>query len=165
MVQPALHDEPRRSRGELGPSLAENQPKTKKTIIYFILPNGPLSLWLSYLLNHASGPLRSIPPGPGLGPRSAMVCARGLAAAVVGLGRDTARPHFVLTYSTLRNNASGPLIGLSGRILAGLLPGKHRNLPFGRPEGRFLCLPCSSPFKIRPGRPSYGPEAPLRNIE
>ncbi len=28
MVQPALQDEPRRSRGVLGPSLAENRPKT-----------------------------------------------------------------------------------------------------------------------------------------
>ncbi len=30
MVQPALQDEPRRSRGVWGPSLAENRPKTKK---------------------------------------------------------------------------------------------------------------------------------------
>ncbi len=29
MVQPALQDEPRRSRGVLGPSLAENRPKTR----------------------------------------------------------------------------------------------------------------------------------------
>jgi hypothetical protein len=29
----------------------------------------------------------------------------------------------------LRNNASGPEIGLPGRILAGLLPGKHQHLP------------------------------------
>ncbi len=31
------------------------------------------------------------------------------------------------TYSMFRNNASGPEIGLPGRILAGLLPGEHRN--------------------------------------
>ncbi len=34
----------------------------------------------------------------------------------------------------LRNSASGPEIGLLGRILAGLLPGKHRNRPSGRPK-------------------------------
>jgi hypothetical protein len=33
----------------------------------------------------------------------------------------------------LRNSASGPEIGLPGRILAGLLPGKHRNRPPSRP--------------------------------
>ncbi len=37
-------------------------------------------------------------------------------------------------YSMLRNNASGPEIGLPGRILAGLQPGKHRNQPSGRPS-------------------------------
>ncbi len=31
------------------------------------------------------------------------------------------------SYSMLRNSASGPEIGFPGRILAGLLPGKHRN--------------------------------------
>ena len=36
-------------------------------------------------------------------------------------------------YSMVRNSASGPEIGLPGRILAGLLPGKHQNRPFGRP--------------------------------
>jgi hypothetical protein len=35
----------------------------------------------------------------------------------------------------------------------------------GRPEARFWCLPGSSPAKIRPGRPSSGPEALSRNIE
>ncbi len=36
----------------------------------------------------------------------------------------------------LRNSASGPEIGLPGRILAGLLPGNHRNRPspISRPE-------------------------------
>ena len=61
----------------------------------------------------------------------------------------------------LRNNASGPEIDLSGRILDGLLPGKHRN----RPEGRFRCFPGSSPAKIRPGRPISGPEALSHNIK
>ncbi len=32
------------------------------------------------------------------------------------------------------NSASGLEIGLPGRILAGLLPGKHRNRPAGRPS-------------------------------
>ena len=35
----------------------------------------------------------------------------------------------------------------------------------GRPEGRFRCIPDSSPAKIRSGRPIYGPEALLRSIE
>ncbi len=65
----------------------------------------------------------------------------------------------------LRNRASGPEIGLPGRILAGLLPGKNRNRPSFRPEGRFLCFPGSSPAKIRPRRPIYGPEARLRNLQ
>ena len=65
----------------------------------------------------------------------------------------------------LRNSASGPDIGLPGRILAGLLLGKHRHGPSGRPKGRFLCFPGSSPAKIRPGRPIFGPEALLRKIE
>ncbi len=61
----------------------------------------------------------------------------------------------------LRNTASGPEMSLPGRIVAGLLPGEHRN----RPSGRFLCSPGSSPAKIRPGRPISGTETILRNIE
>ncbi len=45
-------------------------------------------------------------------------------------------PFSFSTYSMLRNSASGAEIGLPGRILAGLLPGKNRNRPFGRPEFR-----------------------------
>ncbi len=60
-----------------------------------------------------------------------------------------------LSCSVLRNGASGPEIGLSGRILAGLLPGKHQN----------RWLPGSSPAKSRPGRPHSGPEALLHKIE
>ena len=47
-MQPALQDEPRRSRGVLGLSLAENQPKTKKNsnilspLLAPIGPYGPL---------------------------------------------------------------------------------------------------------------------------
>ncbi len=36
-------------------------------------------------------------------------------------------------YSMLRNSASGPEIGLPGRLLAGLLPGNHQNRPSGEP--------------------------------
>ncbi len=59
----------------------------------------------------------------------------------------------IFNYSMLRNTASGPEIGLPGRILAGLQLGNHRNQPSGRrtdlgafpvaiwpksgPEGRF----------------------------
>ncbi len=72
----------------------------------------------------------------------------------------------VRRYSMLHNSASGPEIGLLGWILAGLLPGKHRNRPSeGRPEGRFRCFPGKNPATIRPGRPIYGPEALLRTIE
>ena len=35
----------------------------------------------------------------------------------------------------------------------------------GRPDGVFRCFPGSSPAKIRPGRPTYGPEALLRDTE
>ncbi len=43
---------------------------------------------------------------------------------------------FVFSFflSMLRNNASGPDIGLPGRSLAGLLPGRHHIRPFGRPS-------------------------------
>ena len=37
-----------------------------------------------------------------------------------------------VNYSMLRDSASGLEIGLPGRILAGLLPGKYRNRPSGR---------------------------------
>ncbi len=64
----------------------------------------------------------------------------------------------ILGYSMFRNNASGPEIGLPGRILARLLPGKHRNQPSGRPKAcRRADLGASSPAKIRPGRPISGP--------
>ncbi len=53
------------------------------------------------------------------------------------------------------NKPSGPDFG---RIAAGKTPKSAE----GRPEGRFRC---SSLAKIRPGRPIYGPEALLRNIE
>ncbi len=43
-------------------------------------------------------------------------------ALLVMFGGEPIRP---LPYSVLRNSASGPEIGLPGRILAGLLPGKH----------------------------------------
>ena len=50
----------------------------------------------------------------------------------------------------LRNSASGPEIGLPGRILAGLLPGKHRNRPSGqRSAGRKADFG-SSPVAVRP---------------
>ena len=69
------------------------------------------------------------------------------------------------TYSMLRHSASGPEIGLLGRILAELLLQKNRNRPrpaFGWPEGRFRCFPGSSLAQIRPGRPISGPESFLR---
>ncbi len=69
-------------------------------------------------------------------------------------------------YPMLRNDASGPEIGLLGRILAGLPPGKHRNRLPGRPsagrKGRLRCFHGSRPARNRPGSPISGPEA--RNI-
>ena len=69
-----------------------------------------------------------------------------------GHGHDMALKSF---YSLLRNNASGPEIGLPGRILAGLLPGRHRNRPSGRPSaGRRADL---GGFAVAV-RPKSGPE-------
>ncbi len=68
-----------------------------------------------------------------------------------------------LGYFMLRNSASGPELGLPGRILAGLLPGKHRKA-FGR-RADFGAFPVAVRAKTRPGSPIYGPEALLRNIE
>ncbi len=70
-------------------------------------------------------------------------------------------------YSMLRNSASRPKIGLPGRILAGLLPGRHRNRP-GRPKAGRRADFGSFPVAVRPksgpeGR-FFGPEALLRNI-
>jgi hypothetical protein len=73
----------------------------------------------------------------------------------------------------LRNNASGPEIGLR----AGFWPDYYRESTEmgprpaeGRPEERFPRLPGSSPAKIWPGMPFSGPEAlnydiPLHNTE
>ncbi len=67
------------------------------------------------------------------------------------------------TYSMLRNSASGPpdLVptGTWKTMKSGLRPAKCR------PEGKCRCFPGRGPAKIRPGRPIYGPEALLRNIE
>jgi hypothetical protein len=65
----------------------------------------------------------------------------------------------------LRNIASGPEIGLPGRILAGLLSGKAPKSSLRPAGGPISVFPGSSPAKIRPGRLFYGPEALLRNIE
>ncbi len=58
-------------------------------------------------------------------------------------------------YSMLRSNASGPEIGLPGRILAGLLPGKHRNRPSGRPKAVRRADVGAFPVAVRP---KSGPE-------
>ncbi len=62
----------------------------------------------------------------------------------------------------LHNGASGPEVGLQDRMLLGMLPGRHRNRPSGRPKADF---PGSSPAKMQPGGPIPGPETLLRNIE
>ncbi len=57
-------------------------------------------------------------------------------------------------YPKKRNSASVPEVGLPGRILAGPLPGKHRNRPSGRRKaGRradFGTFPVAVRPKIRP---------------
>ncbi len=58
-------------------------------------------------------------------------------------------------YSMLPNGASGPEIGLPGRILAGLLPGRHRNRPSGWPKAGRRTDFGSFPVAVRP---KSGPE-------
>jgi hypothetical protein len=70
------------------------------------------------------------------------------------------------TFDSRRKLRSGPSPG--DHPGEGGLPGKHPNRRSGRPsDGRLpiRCFPGGSPAKIRPGRPTSGPEAPLRNIE
>ncbi len=57
---------------------------------------------------------------------------RARSSESIGLAAmDVTKPY---KYSMSRNNGSGPEIGLPGRILAGLVPGKHRHRPSGRPS-------------------------------
>ncbi len=76
--------------------------------------------------------------------------------------------NFPEQYSMLCNSPSGSEIGLPGRILAGLLPGKHRHRPPGRPSATrradFGAVPAAV-RKIRPGRPIYDPEALSCNMK
>ncbi len=69
----------------------------------------------------------------------------------------------------LHKSASGPQMGLPGRILAGLLPGKNRNRSSGRPKAgkraNLGAFPVAVQQKIRPGSPISGLEALLRNME
>ena len=58
-------------------------------------------------------------------------------------------------YSMLRSSASGLEISLPGRILAGLLPGKHRNRPSGRPKAGWRADVGAFPVAVRP---KSGPE-------
>ncbi len=69
----------------------------------------------------------------------------------------------------LRNSASGPHIGLPGQICAGLLPGKHRNLPPGRPKAAQRADFGAFPVAIRKNPERKADLRPgstiLRNIE
>ncbi len=66
----------------------------------------------------------------------------------------------------LRNNASGQEIGLPGRILTGLLPGKNPNRPSGRPKAGRRDDFRAFPVAVRPkSGPISGPKAVLRNIK
>ncbi len=65
----------------------------------------------------------------------------------------------------LGNSASGPEIGLPGRISPVFLLGAPHNRPSGRPTaGLFCSFPDDNPTEIRPGSPIAGPETPLPNI-
>jgi hypothetical protein len=67
----------------------------------------------------------------------------------------------------LRNSASGPEVGFQDRILSDCYLETTEIGPppaEGRPEGRFLFFPGSSPAKFRPGSLISGPEALLRNF-
>jgi hypothetical protein len=75
-----------------------------------------------------------------------------------GPGRDSVKRG----YSMLLNSASGPQIGLPGRILAGLLPVKYRNRPSGQPRAGRRGDVGAFPVAVR--QPISGPEAPLPNI-
>jgi hypothetical protein len=55
----------------------------------------------------------------------------------------------------LRNSASGPDIRLPGRVLDGLLPGKHRNRPSGHPKAGRKADFDAFPVAVRP---KSGPE-------
>ncbi len=67
-----------------------------------------------------------------------------------------------------RNCASGPEIGLPGRISARIIVRKAAKSALrpaeGRPEGRFWKFPDENPTEILPGSPISGSEALLRNI-
>ncbi len=60
------------------------------------------------------------------------------------------------------NRPSGPDFG---RTATRKTPKSAIRPAEGQPEIRFLFFPGSSPSKFQPGRPIYGPEALLRNIE
>ncbi len=69
----------------------------------------------------------------------------------VGLLAKATQIHRKYSYSILCNSAPGLDIGLPGRILAGLLPGKNRNRPFVPPEADFGTFPVAV-------RPQSGPD-------
>ncbi len=56
---------------------------------------------------------------------------------------------WVAVYSMSSNGASGPYIGLPGRILAGLLPGNNRNRPAGRPKAGWRAYFGAFPVAVR----------------
>ncbi len=62
-------------------------------------------------------------------------------------------------YSMLHNNPPGPEIGLPGRMLAGLLPGTHRNRLSGRLKAGRRADFGSFPV---PGRPKAARKADFR---
>ncbi len=75
----------------------------------------------------------SCPPSNVSRPKSGPKLSRALGMGNLGpdLGRLVGSR---LLYFMLRNSASGPELGLPGRIFAALLPGKHRNRSSGRPS-------------------------------
>ena len=100
--------------------------------------------------------LSPLPPGRSRGRVWTVFSFRNLGFGPdLGMRDSKINFHVDLQYSMLRNSASGPEIGLPGRILAGLLPGKHRNWPSGRPSAGRRADFGAFPVAVRP---KSGPE-------
>ncbi len=85
---------------------------------------------------------------------------RGLSRAFVALAPLRSGCSGISVYFMLRNSASGPEIGLPGRILAGLLPRKYQNRPSCGRRADFGVFPVavrltSGPEGQFPGRKHY----------
>jgi hypothetical protein len=70
-------------------------------------------------------------------------------------------------YSMLRNSASGPEIGLPGRILAGLLPGNHPHRPAVVKDSLYFVFGCAKQVPAllsKVGRDLFQPPMEVRSL-